>query len=107
MILYEGPSLLEPSVAIVVVATEDSNPKTGRMLFTWILRQDRPPEVAAYDGSDDAICGNCIWRGLTPEERGCYVRLTSDGSDGNPPADEKFSPADVWRKWKKGDYVPA
>lgn len=62
MILYEGPSLLDPEVPIVVIAIEDENPKTGRMLFTWILRQDRAPEVAAYDGSDDAICGDCKFR---------------------------------------------
>ena len=46
MILYEGPSLIDDT-PIVVIAIEDSNPKTGRMLFTWILRQDRAPEVAA------------------------------------------------------------
>lgn len=104
VILYEGPSLLD-GTPIVVIATEDSNPKTGNMLFTWILRQDRPPEVAAYDGSDDAICGDCRWRGTSPEDRGCYVRLTADGSDGNPPADETLAPSEVWSKWKRGDYA--
>jgi len=118
MILYEGPSLLDSSVEVVVIATEDSNPKTGRMLFTWILRQDRPPEVAAYDGSDDAICGDCKFRaqldsrGWDPEwdasvqappfmqkSRTCYVRLSP--AEG---ADETMPPSEVWRAWKAGKF---
>ena len=114
MILYEGPSLLDPSVDIVVIATEDSNPKTGRMLYTWILRQDRAPEVAAYDGSDDAICGDCKFRAVvhgpnpnnphvtqwsTSASRTCYVRLSP--AEG---ADEALPPSEVWRKWKAGDF---
>lgn len=113
MILYEGRSLLEPDVDIFVVAVEDKNPKTGRMLMTYILRQDRPPEVAAYDGSDDAICGDCKFRSAIPSayrepdggwivsdearaSRTCYVRLSP--AEG---ADEAMPPSEVWRKWKK------
>lgn len=112
MILYEGPSLLDPTTPIVVIATEDENPKTGRMLFTWILRQDRPPEVAAYDGSDAAICGDCPFRARgqgvfeTPPHivypkhtRTCYVRLSH--AEG---ADEALPPSEVWRKWKAGEF---
>lgn len=112
MILYEGPSLLDPAVPIVVIATEDSNPKTGRMLYTWILRQDRPPEVAAYDGSDDAICGDCKFRARFPstpgqgfgvigamQTRTCYVRLSP--AEG---ADEALPPSEVWRAWKAGEF---
>ena len=110
MILYEGPSLLDPAVDIVVVATEDSNPKTGKMLYTWILRADRAPEVAAYDGSDDAICGDCKFRafvGVGPPDyptqgygsRTCYVRLSP--AEG---ADEALPPSEVWRKWKAGHW---
>ena len=125
MILYEGPSLLDPEVDIVVIATEDSNPKTGRMLYTWILRQDRAPEVAAYDGSDDAICGDCKFRTQLvekqfeqrehdpklpmpqpkwaqmwePSTRTCYVRLSP--AEG---ADEALPPSEVWRAWKAGEW---
>jgi len=119
MILYEGPSLLD-GAPIVVIATEDENPKTGRMLYTWIFRQDRPPEVAAYDGSDDAICGDCkfraavsarnpsetIWPELDRREwekskksRTCYVRLSP--AEG---ADEALPPSEVWRAWKAGEF---
>jgi hypothetical protein len=114
MLLYEGPSLLD-GTPIVVIATEDSNPKTGKMLFTWILRQDRPPEVAAYDGSDDAICGDCKFRALYPipqgqagdqrkaqQSRTCYVRLSHEEG-----ADEAMPPSEVWRKWKAGEFQDA
>lgn len=113
MILYEGPSLLD-GTPIVAIATEDINPKTGRMLFTWILRQDRPPEVAAYDGSDDAICGDCKFRATAPipqgqagdqrkaqQSRTCYVRLSPEEG-----ADEAMPPSEVWRKWKAGNWRP-
>ena len=125
MILYEGPSLLDPNVPIVVIATEDENPKTGRMLFTYILRQDRPPEVAAYDGSDAAICGDCRYRAINGEvlhhrdlyyndtptisdkeyddlvrkARTCYVRLSP--AEG---ADEAFPPSEVWKKWRAKEF---
>lgn len=116
MILYEGPSLIngEPVVAIAV---EDSNPKTGRMLMVHILLQDRPPSRAAFDGGDEAICGGCPFRALVGEfqeddeelsetkaTRTCYVRLTDDGSDGHPPADEKYPPDVLWRMWKDGQF---
>ncbi len=108
MILYEGPSLLDPAVEIVAIATEDSNPKTGRMLYTWIFRADRAPEVAAYDGSDAAICGDCKFRAVLPtswvgnaakDTRTCYVRLSP--AEG---ADEAMPPSEVWRAWKAGEF---
>lgn len=113
MILYDGPSLLtgEP---IVAIATVDGNPKIGEMLCTWILLQARPPEEAIFDGGDQSICGTCKYRaqweqsedgtGFNPRTRTCYVRLTKDGSDGNPPADEKTPPSEIWQRWKAGKY---
>jgi len=111
MILYEGDSLID-SQPIVVIATEDENPKTGRMLCTWILRQDRPPSEAAYDGSDRAICGDCKFRAVadaftedddakseTASTRTCYVRLTSET------ADEAMSPDDVWTAWHESERM--
>ena len=102
MILYEGKSKIngEPIVAIGVV---DSNPKIGEMFCTYIIRQDRLPSVAAYDGSDDAICGECpfraqvTWRFPDPGSRTCYVRLDDT-------ADEKLSPDAIWHKYKAGEF---
>ena len=46
-ILYEGPSMLEPSKDIVVIATLTSaNDKTGNMIQTWILVKDEEPHHA-------------------------------------------------------------
>ena len=110
MILYDGPSLIDGE-PIVVIAVEDSNPKTGKMLFTWILRQDKKPSVSAFNGGEFSICGDCKFRaqpsigasadyksGLyDPKSRTCYVRLTGDT------ADEKMSPDHVWSAWKNGN----
>jgi len=121
MILYDGPSLID-GTPIFVAAAEDENPKTGRMLFTYILRQDRPPQVAAYDGSDSAICGDCkfraaqvptfrmeetdyppgfrnAWETPNTETRRCYVRLSPEEG-----ADEAIPPSEIWRKWRVGEF---
>jgi hypothetical protein len=96
MPLYEGPSLLNGK-PIFAIATPDSNPKTGQMLYTYILLQEKPPDVAAYDGSDEAVCGDCVFRG--PLNRKCYVRLSHEEG-----ADEKLPPSEVWKKWKAGKF---
>ena len=103
MVIYEGPSLIDGE-PIVVIAVEDSNPKTGKMLFTWILRQDKKPSTIAYNGDEFSICGSCKFRAQPlgdyrqgphdPESRTCYVRLTGDT------ADERMSPDDVWSAWR-------
>lgn len=97
-ILYLGPSRLDGS-PIVVIATgirsPSSNEKTGAMVQTWILRQDRAPHVAAMDGSDAAICGDCPHR-FNPETRvrTCYVTTHQ-------------APLSVWKAWQRGNYVAA
>lgn len=116
MILYEGPSLLTGE-EIFVIATVDGNPKIGEMLCTWIMLIERPPHVAAFDGGDRAICGSCKYRSQVPATaaqlhtledlkklRTCYVRLTDDGSDGNPPADEKVPPSVIWQRYHDEFY---
>jgi hypothetical protein len=92
MILFRGPSLLEPAAEIVVVATTATdNRKTGPMLQTWILRTDRHPVQAVKDGSDRAICGDCSFRGSDEETRLCYVQVA-------------FAPGAVYRALQKGEY---
>ena len=65
-ILYQGPSVLDPTVEIVVIITglakSSANEKTGAMLQTWILLVDVAPHVAAKDGRDVGICGDCKHR---------------------------------------------
>lgn len=93
VVLYEGPSVLngEPIVVILTgIVKPSENPKTGPMLQTWILRQDKPPVEAIKDGSDAAICGACPLRGVG-SERKCYVNVGQ-------------APGMVWKTWKAGKY---
>ncbi len=118
MILFEGPSLINGR-PIVVIATPDSNPKTGEMLYTWILDAEISPEEAAFNGVDESICGGCKFRAQPSSvpsasslskitwkhSRICYVRLSSESDEfGTPKADEKMGPAEIWRAWKNGEF---
>ena len=70
-VLYRGPSVLDPSTNIAVVATlKSKNRKTGDMIQVWILLEDDTPTDGRRTGSDSAICGSCIHRNGT-----CYVNL--------------------------------
>ncbi len=114
MLLYEGPSLINGR-PIVVIATRDSNPKTGEMLYTWILDAEIPPEIAAfYQDTDESICGGCKFRAQPKLDAGdmrpastrmCYVRLSTESDAfGTPKADEKMGPTEVWQAWKDGEF---
>jgi len=97
MIFYEGPSLLDgkPIVGIVTGYNKkgSANAKTGRMLQTWILRSDVHPAVAAANGDDYSICGNCPHRSCpsTGRRRTCYVNVA-------------YGPAAVYRAYQSGRY---
>ena len=71
--VWEGPSLLDPSVIIMMVVTglvtASSNHKTGDMLQTWIMRKDMPPHEAVKTGHDYAVCGDCLLRPSNREAR--------------------------------------
>jgi hypothetical protein len=72
MIIFEGPSILDPSQNIVAIASDNtSNKKTGAMVQVWILHQDIAPHHATKSGDDYAICGNCPHRHHTGGA--CYV----------------------------------
>lgn len=94
VIIYEGPSMLDGS-PIVCIATglgnASRNPKTGRMVQTWILRADIHPLDAVKSGADHSICGTC------PHRRGhggdCYVEVGQ-------------APSQVYKAYKRGIYAP-
>jgi len=75
-ILWEGQSLLDNETPIRVYGTGDQRPsanaKTGAVLQTWILLAHTSPTEAVRQGTDAAICGECIHR-QTP--RSCYVNV--------------------------------
>lgn len=95
IVLWAGPSLLD-GAPIVVIATgladASANPKTGDMVQTWIMRQDRAPHVATQDGTDASVCGDCQHR---PANGGaCYVMVWR-------------GPRSVWQAWTRGRYPTA
>ena len=104
VVLYEGPSQIDGS-PIVVIATGlrrvSANPKTGRMIQTWILRRDVNPFAAIHTGADESICGSCPLRGIVERtdgqhktvnrRRACYVSVHQ-------------SPLAVWQAYRRGRY---
>ena len=101
-VIYAGPSELEPEASIVAIATglkrPSRNPKTGPMIQTWILRQDRSPHAAAHSGMDGAVCGDCPLTklvsvsGIKLRPRRCYV-------------DTSNAPNQIWKAWRNGSYA--
>jgi hypothetical protein len=89
IILYEGPSLLDgkPIVCIVTGFHASHNPKTGKMLQTWIIRSHINPVAAWKNGCDRSVCGNCIHRQI----KTCYVEKTQ-------------APNNVYKAYKRGRY---
>lgn len=91
-VIYLGPSRLDPTSEIVVILTGPSaNRKTGPLWQTWILRTDRPPLEAREDGSDQAICGSCVFRATGDRPSSCYVVVAQ-------------APGTVYRAWQAGGY---
>lgn len=55
IVLYEGPSAIDGQPIVVVATLKTSNPKTGDMVQTWILRADLSPTVAINEGADRSV----------------------------------------------------
>ncbi len=89
VILYRGRSLLNGE-RIVVVATglvnKSDNPKTGRMIQTYILHDRVDPMTAKMKGLDEAVCGDCPHRAGS-----CYVNVVQ-------------GPLSVFKALKRGRY---
>ena len=93
-ILYEGPSELDGK-PIVMIATgfksKSTNPKTGDMIQTYILRSDIPPLQAIKTREDSSICGSCKHRGFFGAGRTCYVQVHQ-------------APTAIYNAYKRGSY---
>jgi hypothetical protein len=82
-IIYNGPSLLDGKPIVVIATYSKRNPKTGKVVQTYILRSDINPLKASKTGEDFSICGSCPMRGeMTTDPkrkiakgRKCYVNL--------------------------------
>lgn len=107
IILYRGPSMLD-GAPIVCIATgiegkASRNGKTGKMVQTWILREDIAPHKAIHTGADVSICGDCEHRGTLTADihgmtrnvgRSCYVTVFQ-------------APLVVWKAYHRGIYAEA
>ena len=92
-IIWEGQSPID-NKPIVLIATglgssKSSNPKTGHMIQTWILRQDIKPNEGHKNGDNRSVCGNCPHAGYN--NGSCYVRWFQ-------------APLAVWKCYKRGGY---
>ena len=80
-VVYEGPSMLDPSAPIVAILVPSLNDKTEGGWQLWIMRSDVHPTNAIKNGMDEAICGDCpyrriavgVYEGKEEYSRGCYV----------------------------------
>ena len=98
-ILYKGPSLLDKKPIVVIATYSDRNTKTGKVVQTYILREDINPLEASKIGADYSICGNCTMRGIPTNDpkrkiaknRRCYVNLGQ-------------GVLIVWKAYKRGVY---
>lgn len=75
-VIYRGPSLLDGApIVVIAITSKSSNSKTGKMLQTYIIRDDMSPLEAVRTGADFCICGDCKHRGINGQKRTCYVNL--------------------------------
>lgn len=101
-VIYQGPSLLTGDAIVCIATLHSDNRKTGDMIQTWILLQDRDPIAGSRSGADRAICGDCGSRGKArpgaesglASERSCYVDLAR-------------APLGIWNAWRRGRYPAA
>lgn len=92
-IVYEGASRIDgkPIVAILTgLLLPSTNPKTGPMAQSYILKADSHPLDAIKDGSDSSICGECPLRLMPSGIRRCYVNPMVLGQ--------------IWKSYQKGSY---
>jgi hypothetical protein len=110
-VLWRGPSKLTGE-EVVAIAIPDSNPKTAKMLYTYVLVVNTSPVKAAYNGADEAVCGDCKFRALLKQyddrfpPRPCYVRLSEVPVVDHDAADEVVPPDVLWTAYHQG-MIPA
>ena len=98
-IIYNGPSLLDNKPIVVIATYSNRNTKTGKVVQTYILREDINPLEASKTGQDYSICGECPMRGEVTTDpkrkiakgRKCYVNLGQ-------------GVLIVWKAYKRGVY---
>ena len=92
-VLWEGPSSFtgEPIVLIATgFITRSVNVKTGPMLQTYILKQDKAPSEVIRAKEDKGVCNNCKFGAAY--SGACYVNVVTQG------------PNQIWKAYRKGFY---
>src|SRR6266851_7600117 len=77
-VFYRGPSLVTGDAILGIVTGLEApslNVKTGPMVQAWVLRADRTPMAAKRANLDDAVCGDCRWKGRDGFDSACYVTV--------------------------------
>ena len=82
-IIYQGKSLIDGKMIVVIFLPKSRNKKTGNMCQVYILVLDIDPRLASKTGADYSICGDCKHRGTPTNDpnrsyakgRTCYVNL--------------------------------
>ena len=82
-VIYQGKSLIDGKMIVVIFLPTSKNKKTGAMGQVYILVMDKDPRDASKEGADYSICGDCKHRGTPtddpkrsiPKGRTCYVNL--------------------------------
>ena len=98
-VIWEGASLLDGQPIALIATIKSSNDKTGNMVQTYIIGQDKSPIEMSRTGEDFSICGGCVHRGTAnPDKetggadgRSCYVMLLMVQS--------------VWNAYRKGSFI--
>ena len=98
-VIWEGASLLDGQPIALIATIKSSNDKTGNMVQTYIIGQDKSPIEMSRTGEDFSICGSCVHRGTAnpdkekggADDRSCYVMLLMVQS--------------VWNAYQRGSYV--
>jgi len=90
LVIYEGASQIdgEPIVCIITgLSRKSSNPKTGSMLQSFIMKSNINPYAAWKTSCDKSICGSCFHRKM----KTCYVNVAQ-------------SPNNVYKTYLKNSY---
>jgi hypothetical protein len=79
IVVYKGPSLLtgKPVIVIITGFKRMKNPKTGAMLQSWILPDNKISFLTTYlRGQETSVCGDCKHRSVASGGWGtCYVNV--------------------------------
>ena len=84
-VLFDGKSELNGRDIIAIATLNSKNEKTGPMQQLWILDKHTAPHIAAKEGKNDSVCGDC------PIKDQCYVTLHQ-------------APLSVWNAYHRGIY---